>query len=271
MFRLRPLSMVTRRTLSWGASFLLHLGLVAGVLVGGRWVLSADASKLPVLPVEIVTIAEGPPPPAATSVRAAPKPARALLPRTPLAVAQPAQASRPVIAEPPAPAAPSASAPLLRESAAESPSLTAVTESPLLSGPSQGAEAGSSAGPPVSSPSVASASGPVSSPSVASASGPDTRPLGALTQFARPQGGYQVTPGYPASALRLGIQGTTLLRVRVLIDGRVGDVIVQRSAGHPDLDQAAADAVRRWRFEPAQRGNDPVAMWVLLPVEFQIK
>jgi protein TonB len=62
-----------------------------------------------------------------------------------------------------------------------------------------------------------------------------------------------------------------MLRVHVLIDGRVGDVVVQETAGHPDLDQAAADAVRRWRFDPARRGNDPVAMWVLLPVEFRLK
>ena len=62
-----------------------------------------------------------------------------------------------------------------------------------------------------------------------------------------------------------------MLRVHVLVDGRVGDVLVQETAGHPDLDQAAAEAVRRWRFDPARRGNDPVAMWVLLPVEFRLK
>lgn len=78
-------------------------------------------------------------------------------------------------------------------------------------------------------------------------------------------------PSYPATARRLGIQGITLLRVHVLIDGRVGDVLVQESAGHPDLDEAAAVAVRQWRFEPARRGNDPVAMWVLLPVDFRLK
>ena len=78
-------------------------------------------------------------------------------------------------------------------------------------------------------------------------------------------------PSYPATARRLGIQGTTLLKVHVLVDGRVGDVVVQESAGHADLDRAAADAVRRWRFDPARRGNDAVSMWVLLPVEFRLK
>jgi periplasmic protein TonB len=51
----------------------------------------------------------------------------------------------------------------------------------------------------------------------------------------------------------------------------VADVVVQESAGHPDLDDAAAAAVRRWRFEPARRGAEAVAMWVLLPVEFHLK
>ncbi|MEX2220864.1 MAG: energy transducer TonB [Candidatus Rokuibacteriota bacterium] len=91
-----------------------------------------------------------------------------------------------------------------------------------------------------------------------------------MTRTARPQGGYQVRPSYPSTPRRLGIQGTTMLRVHVLVDGRIGDVLVERSAGHPDLDQAAMEAVRRWRFDPARRGADAVAMWVLLPVEFRL-
>jgi protein TonB len=92
-----------------------------------------------------------------------------------------------------------------------------------------------------------------------------------VTSSAQPQGGYQVRPSCPAAPRRLGIQGTTLLRVHVLSDGRIGDVLVEKTAGHPDLDEAAADAVRRWRFEPARRGSEPVAMWVLLPVEFRLR
>ena len=92
-----------------------------------------------------------------------------------------------------------------------------------------------------------------------------------MTQTAAPRGGYQVRPSYPTSARRAGIQGTTLLGVFVGADGRVGDVIVKQSAGHPDLDAAAAEAVKRWRFEPGRRGSEPVAMWVLLPVEFRLR
>lgn len=94
---------------------------------------------------------------------------------------------------------------------------------------------------------------------------------GARTRTAIPRGGYQITPSYPASARQLGVEGTALLSVFVDAAGRVGEVIVKQSAGHPDLDRAAAEAVRRWRFEPARRGAEAVAMWVELPVEFRLR
>jgi protein TonB len=57
----------------------------------------------------------------------------------------------------------------------------------------------------------------------------------------------------------------------VAADGRVAEVLIQESAGHPDLDNAAAEAVKRWRFEPAKRGAEAVGVWVLLPVEFRLR
>jgi protein TonB len=93
----------------------------------------------------------------------------------------------------------------------------------------------------------------------------------ALTAFARPLGGYQVKPRYPDSARRAGAQGTTLLKLRVLENGKVGNVEIERSAGHRDLDTAAAEAVKKWLFEPARMGKEPVAVWVLLPVRFELQ
>ena len=77
-------------------------------------------------------------------------------------------------------------------------------------------------------------------------------------------------PVYPESARRAGVQGTTMLRIHIETDGRVSDVSVARSAGHQALDEAAADAVRRWRFEPALNATGPVSMWAVVPVEFRI-
>jgi len=92
----------------------------------------------------------------------------------------------------------------------------------------------------------------------------------ALSGLARPLGGYQVKPRYPESARRAGVQGVTLLRVRVLENGRVGEVIVDQSAGFRDLDFAAMEAVKKWLFEPARRGKEAVSVWVMLPVKFEL-
>jgi protein TonB len=91
-----------------------------------------------------------------------------------------------------------------------------------------------------------------------------------LAAVARPLGGYQVKPRYPESARRAGAQGVTLLRVRVLENGRVGEVLVEKSAGFRDLDFSAAEAVKKWLFEPARRGKEAVQVWVLLPVKFEL-
>jgi periplasmic protein TonB len=56
-----------------------------------------------------------------------------------------------------------------------------------------------------------------------------------------------------------------------LENGRVGEVQIESSAGHPDLDQAAADAIKKWRFEPARRGNQPLAVWLRMPVKFVLR
>jgi protein TonB len=91
-----------------------------------------------------------------------------------------------------------------------------------------------------------------------------------LTDFARPLGGYQTTPRYPESARRQGVEGITTLRFVVLANGHVGQVAVARSAGHIDLDRAAVEAVRTWRFQPARRGREAVDVWVTLPVRFEL-
>ncbi len=271
------------RTLMVGASCLLHLGLIAGVLLAEQWIFSAHASRPPVLPIELVTPADSPPPEPPPMKAEPPKPKP--VPPRPLRLPKPIETPLPQISEtaseppppaearpePPAPAAPAPTAPAPAVTAAR-PSIPADSDpgraGPAVSAPVQStAPPGATDGIPLGRPAPSAPAGPA----VASAPSRDSGSTGKITQLARPQGGYQVRPGYPQSARRLGIQGTTLLKVHVLTDGRVGDVVVQETAGHPDLDQAAADAVRRWRFDPARRGNDPVAMWVLLPVEFRLK
>jgi protein TonB len=106
--------------------------------------------------------------------------------------------------------------------------------------------------------------------------GPSTSALGAdgpgtLTSFAVPKGGYQMKPAYPESARRAGIEGTSMLKFEITESGTVTKIMVEKSAGHEDLDRAAIAAVQRWRFEPARRGAQAVAVWVTLPVRFELR
>lgn len=77
-------------------------------------------------------------------------------------------------------------------------------------------------------------------------------------------------PAYPAIAKRHGWEGRVLLRVRVLADGTGESIEVQRGSGHGVLDESARQAVERWRFVPAKRGDGAVASWVTVPIVFRL-
>jgi protein TonB len=82
--------------------------------------------------------------------------------------------------------------------------------------------------------------------------------------------GANPKPEYPAQARDQGLQGLVLLRVRVLPDGKSGEVLVERSSGHAILDQAALRAVKAWHFVPATRNGIAVASWASVPVRFSL-
>jgi protein TonB len=62
-----------------------------------------------------------------------------------------------------------------------------------------------------------------------------------------------------------------ILRVLVSEAGLPQAVEVRDSSHHPRLDQAALEAVRRWRFLPARKGPEPFAAWVLVPLTFSLE
>ena len=83
-----------------------------------------------------------------------------------------------------------------------------------------------------------------------------------------PRYGDNARPAYPPLARLRGYQGVVVLLVEVLVDGRVGQVGIRRSAGHEILDRAALEAVRTWRFEPGRKEGRAVTMSVEVPVRF---
>jgi protein TonB len=46
---------------------------------------------------------------------------------------------------------------------------------------------------------------------------------------------------------------------------------VLASSGFPRLDQAAVDAVHRWRFEPASDGTRAVSAWSAVSIRYRLQ
>lgn len=78
-------------------------------------------------------------------------------------------------------------------------------------------------------------------------------------------------PVYPHASRRLGEQGKVLLRVFVSAAGLAEKVEIKLGSGFARLDQAAEEAVSRWRFVPAKRGEQAIAAWVQVPITFQLE
>ncbi|MBS7457475.1 energy transducer TonB [Coralloluteibacterium stylophorae] len=92
-----------------------------------------------------------------------------------------------------------------------------------------------------------------------------------IDQPARPLAEASAAPRYPARAVRRREQGEVLLAVDVDARGYPSGVSVARSSGSRDLDQAALEAVRGWRFEPARYQGRPVASRLQVPLSFSLE
>lgn len=77
-------------------------------------------------------------------------------------------------------------------------------------------------------------------------------------------------PKYPPMSRRLGEEGKVLLRVRVTADGQAAAVELEKSSNFERLDEAAKQAVARWRFVPAKRGDEAIEASVIVPIVFRL-
>jgi protein TonB len=88
---------------------------------------------------------------------------------------------------------------------------------------------------------------------------------------ARPSARGNRPPYYPEVARRNGWTGLCMVRVAVTAQGRAGSVSLARSSGHGILDQAALNAVRKWKFSPRMVRGNAVACAVEVPVNFSLR
>jgi periplasmic protein TonB len=78
-------------------------------------------------------------------------------------------------------------------------------------------------------------------------------------------------PHYPGIARSRHWQGLVQLRVYVTPEGLCGELDLLKGSGHDELDEAALEAVKAWKFVPGKLGDTPVASWVTVPIEFQLR
>jgi periplasmic protein TonB len=77
-------------------------------------------------------------------------------------------------------------------------------------------------------------------------------------------------PKYPTLSKRAGEHGRVVLKVLVSAKGDAETVEVDTSSGSDRLDNAAMEAVKRWRFVPARKGGQALSAYVLVPIKFSL-
>ena len=90
----------------------------------------------------------------------------------------------------------------------------------------------------------------------------------AIADSAAPVPIIRPAPRYPPEALRRNVGGSVRVLATVAPDGSVERMELAEGSGNRDLDRAAMEAVRRWRFQPATRNGQPVTATVIVPLEF---
>lgn len=78
------------------------------------------------------------------------------------------------------------------------------------------------------------------------------------------------TPAYPELAKRAGIEGQTVVKALVDVDGSIIEAAILKSSGNQMLDEAALSAARNAKFTPAKQRDKFVRVWVSIPIKFKL-
>lgn len=81
---------------------------------------------------------------------------------------------------------------------------------------------------------------------------------------------HNPAPAYPELAQERGWEGSVLLTVVVLPNGKPKSVEVKQSSGRKVLDDAAVATVKNWSFVPAKLGDETVEASVEVPIDFRL-
>jgi len=100
--------------------------------------------------------------------------------------------------------------------------------------------------------------------------GPGVDPLELTGDMVRPVLLEKVSPSYPRVARQAGLGGRVTVRAVIAPDGSVESVEVFSST-NPLFNDAAVDAVRKWRYRPALMNGRPVRVFFSVVVDFLVR
>ena len=80
-----------------------------------------------------------------------------------------------------------------------------------------------------------------------------------------------ITPDYPAYAVKKGIEGTVLLDVNIDTFGNVAGIKIVTSSNYNILDKAAVDCIRKAKFIPAAYMGNHVEDILRIAINFYLK
>ncbi len=96
-----------------------------------------------------------------------------------------------------------------------------------------------------------------------------TVPLRADPRFKPPVPVRTTAPVFPAAMRHDGVSGFVLVNCLIDARGNVSDLKVEKATADAFV-QPALDALKKWKFKPAQRGGDNVPIRVSIPFRFTI-
>jgi len=100
--------------------------------------------------------------------------------------------------------------------------------------------------------------------------GPGVDPLELTGDMVRPVLLEKVAPSYPRVARQAGLGGRVTVRAVIAPDGSVESVEVFLST-NPLFNDAAVEAVRKWRYRPALMNGRPVRVYFSVVVDFLVR
>lgn len=90
-----------------------------------------------------------------------------------------------------------------------------------------------------------------------------------LDRLTEPRAVASPAPTYPEGARKHRLQGVVIVQAVIEKDGSVSRIRVLKHL-HPTMDEAAVEAIRKWRFEPATLEGEPVAVHYNLVINFRL-